>query len=732
MSVCERPPRQHTCNCRRRPPSKAPANVSSCRTQRHTTWKKRHLLSVWLSVAFACIGTVYGEGHSTFEVHDGVARFGWWPFSSEPEQPTSPAPQSESVAPQRRGPPQATSGRSGFEDRSGYVSLGTSSGSDAPIRGSVIAVADMNRDRFMDLILLDTENLARVEIALWNHDMFRFEIGSSSIRLAGGDLDASVCPLGTISLVLPADLNDDGAIDLLLGNGQSGCVFYGDGSGGLARNKSRLLVTTIPELPSSAVVMDNNADLVPDIFVAFANGSRGIYQFSTSKATPDRAEASDGTRPASYVYHEWKSGADTACPVVESDIALPAFVDLDGDCLADLVIPTACGLEVWLNPVTISRAFTNMTMSDSHDRFHRLGTEYYNPAHGDGAIAFADFNGDGTIDLAVPNRNRRDLLVFLNQQRARLFGELCTADPTFTFSRRVGVDSGVELRHGSVGPLFRGIKVPTFLHTGDYDLDGLPDILFVDATSGAPALYRNLGGWNDERSAMKPHFRLVDDGTLASASRAGHGGDALAAMFFDVDQSGRQDILIAKKRNSTNLIWNSHVTSSDSLFFKGSSLSSVPYHQVPRPYAPVPGNTFKVTYMARNTRKRVTRTCSQCPQSGSWTLQICGCTFGLLDISNYIEEMAVGAGAETRSWTNLMPNSMAVVWARGRDSGSSWWMEYFTQRRGGQMLRVVGILMVALGAMGVAIAVLQNQERKEDLASESEHVQLFSFARPIM
>jgi FG-GAP-like repeat len=475
---------------------------------------------------------------------------------------------------------------------------------------------------------------------------------------------------------------------------------------------------------------------VPDIFVGFANGTRGFYVFSSSP--PPRGGAP--RLPRAVTFHPWLSsdtaGVDVGCAVVGGDIALPAFVDLDGDCLADLVVPTTCGLEVWRNPASGSRTFWELSVKRDTGSYYRFfGPEVFNHVHGDAALVFADFDGDGTIDIGVPNRNRKDLLVFRNVQSERKRGNLCTPDPAWRLKARVGLASGLHLDPGSIGPLFGRISVPTSVHIGDYDLDGLPDLLIVDSSKGIPVIFRNLGHWDSETAAMQPHFAPIADN--AALAKAAGSGTAIAALFFDTDEIGRQDIMVIKNRNSTSLVWNTFITKSDSLFFKGTCLSALPYHGPARPFAPVAGNTFKVSYMARTSRHRVTRICSQCSQSGPWSLKPCNCLFGLLQISNYIEEIAVGAGGASRSWTNLMPNSMAVVWAEdtrsasGSLSSADWWMEYFTQRRGGQMLRVVAVLTVALGVLGASILLLQQRERKEDRANESEHVQLFNFGGPI-
>jgi integrin alpha FG-GAP repeat containing protein 1 len=667
-----------------------------------------------LIAAISCLATLFVSTTASWP----WASTQYWPWASTPSVPTQLGPVPENpllqpksgLAPKESGrgpPPRPTGDGSAFVDRSPYVGL-------SGLGGAVIASADFNQDRFVDVVLFDSSSLGSIEVAVWNHELYEFERVGEPLHISSG---LGGCPIKSIASVAPGDFDDNGAVDVLVGDGVAGCIFYGNGHGGF----NTTVVTVLPELPRISLVMDANADFVPDVFVSFTNGSRGFYTFSRDRGPP--------------TYQSWSSGADeSACPVEQSaaSLSFPAFVDLDGDCLADLIVPTSCGVEVWSNPAqALRKPFWDMSIDLAHadkGQLYRLfGTEYLNSAHGDAAVTFADFDGDGTIDMAVPNLNRNDFLVFLNIQMSRARGFLCTRDQSWTFARRVGLSGGLHIKPSTVGPLFGRVDVPMSIHVGDYDLDGLPDILVIDSKSGSPVMFRNTGHWSEADMSMQPHFQLIEE-QKALTDAAGN-GDALAAFFFDTDESGRQDIMVIKGgRNSTALVWNSLVTKSDSLFFKGTSLSALGSRGFPRPFAAVAGDTFKVSYMARTSRHRVTRICSQCSQSGAWTLQPCSCLFGLLEISNYIEEMSVGGGADHRSWSNLMPNSMAVVWADRSSPGSSgWWMEYFTQRRAGQMLRVATVLMAALAVNGAAILVLQHRERKEDRENVSEHVQLFNF-----
>lgn len=599
----------------------------------------------------------------------------------------------------------------GFSDQSAYVSLSSS--------GALIGTGDFNRDRFIDLLMLDSKSLRRLAVMLWDHDAYSFHHVGRGIIL---DDDPKTKLMGKITGVHVADFGNDGTLDVLAMDGTQGFVFFGDANG----NFTAATPAHIPDLPPENAVMDANADFVPDVFVAYRNNTRGFWVYNREKPVEEQRDNQKG----SFKFHPWPGGASKASDGKDCVVINPtsiAFADMDGDCLADLVIPTSCGLEVWTNPAMSNKKFWELSSDKaSHDMKLLELDGVFNAAHGDWALAFADFDADGTIDIAVPNRNRQDLQIHLNKQRRRPAGQLCTRDPGWTLERRLGLAGGqMNLRAMKMGPLFGSIEIPTSIHVGDFDFDGMPDILTIDGSSTQPALFRNLGVWKEDR-LNEVHFKRMER-TVEEGLSKGNSG-AVAGMFFDTDESGRQDMLIVRRGNETRLIWNNLQAGRDSLFFKGTMLSALGYHLEPRPFAPVAGNTLKVSYRERASSRRVTRTCSQCSQSGHWQLRACNCQFGLMNIANYIEELWAGGGASARSWPSLMPNSMALIWAEGGNVASSWWMEYFTQRRGGQMLRVVAVLLGALVVLGLGIVLLQHKERKEDREEdEEERARLFNF-----
>lgn len=582
-----------------------------------------------------------------------------------------------------RGPPHATT--PGFSDQSAYVGLGGT--------GAAIAAGDFNRDRAADLLMLNTATYASVDVQVWNQDKFRFEKMGSGASINGTGLSK-------IESANVADFNNDGILDILLSGSQQGVVFFGDSFGNF--NLSTPL--SIPELPESVAVVDADSDLAPELFVAFSNGTRGFWSFNTT--VPSNI---------SIAFHLWESASK--CAIVAG--ASIATVDLDGDCQAEFVIPTACGLEVWNAP---SADLPLWRMKTPH-HMRLLGLRVFNSAEGDGVVAYADFDGDGTLDIAVVNLYRGDLVVHLNVQKTRREGMLCDGDSNWRLVRQLGAAAGTfHIIAQRVGLLFHGFEVPASIATGDFDSDGHADVVAIDGRTGKPMLWRNSGRWRHDGSQTDA-TRLIRVKAPALDSY-----NAIAAAFWDTGAGGRQDVIVVRRNNNTQLGWNSAARDSDALFFRGTALSALPYRTVPPPFAPAPGATFKVSYSSRLTSRRAVRSCTQCTQAGHWRLRPCRCVLALAHIANYIEEMALGAGGFSRTWSNLMPNSMAIVWAEAGDGSMRWKMDYFTQRRGGPMFSVVAVLGVALAALGGAILYLQRKEKLQDIQDTAlERARLFHF-----
>lgn len=49
----------------------------------------------------------------------------------------------------------------------------------------------------------------------------------------------------------------------------------------------------------------------------------------------------------------------------------------------------------------------------------------------EGRLTFADFNGDGAMDILFPDSQNREVVLLLNKQVPKRFGSLCDRDPNW-------------------------------------------------------------------------------------------------------------------------------------------------------------------------------------------------------------------------------------------------------------------------------------------------------------
>lgn len=178
---------------------------------------------------------------------------------------------------------------------------------------------------------------------------------------------------------------------------------------------------------------------------------------------------------------------------------------------------------------------------------------------GAGPISFSDIDGDGSIDMVFPVcvGTACSVHIVYNQQmglcsksqensgNCRKAQNLCVADPNFKFDlsqpntkdyviydidAHLGDKEFIRIIDGS----FRG-KLPIPIHTGDYNMDGYPDLLVT--TSERVMLLQSIlcdsvlcssGAKNAERRT----FTVITSGAEDLTSI----GNPSQAAFFDIDE----------------------------------------------------------------------------------------------------------------------------------------------------------------------------------------------------
>jgi hypothetical protein len=206
-----------------------------------------------------------------------------------------------------------------------------------------------------------------------------------------------------------------------------------------------------------------------------------------------------------------------------------AWVDLDNDGLLDLVVlryldwkfdDVWCGehregYRSYCHPDIFKPIVPLVYHNDGNGHFTEVAAKVGIDKPGKGlGIAIADFDRDGKIDLVVANDS---MLEYLYRNKG---------DGTF---EEVGMTA--EMAVDSDGRTYAGMGVDF----QDYDNDGLPDLIITNLANQRYALYRNNG---DSSFSYDSYISGIAGMTLLHSGWGIH--------FFDYDNDGRKDILIAQ------------------------------------------------------------------------------------------------------------------------------------------------------------------------------------------
>ncbi len=256
---------------------------------------------------------------------------------------------------------------------------------------------------------------------------------------------------------------------------------------------------------------DFNNDGFDDLFVSYW-GHNVLYRNNGNGTFTDVTESSGLASKET----RWGSGC--------------AFLDYDGDGHLDLFVSNYIDLDLKTAPLpgTGSCNYQGMAVNcgpqglprASNLLFHNNGDGTFTdvtvasgiakagPSYGLGVLA-ADFDNDGRPDIYVANDSEMSYLFWNN------------GDGTFTEG---GLEAGVATNHDGRNQSGMGVAA------GDYDGDGLLDILKTNFSDDLPNLYRNLGKRTFEE-------RTVDAGLVAYSRLLGWG-----CGFLDFNNDGWQDI----------------------------------------------------------------------------------------------------------------------------------------------------------------------------------------------
>ncbi|KAI8072567.1 hypothetical protein BC940DRAFT_292890 [Gongronella butleri] len=610
------------------------------------------------------------------------------------------------------------------------------------IDGTISAFGDFNADKYTDLFVLGADQTT-ITVYTWNHRNFSFSSLPNGPHIQTKDAIVSV---------VPGDYNYDGHLDVLLmtqaAPAQSSTeikltVYLGNGNDSFN--------STPVSLPSAKnalpMVVDLNGDMRLDI-LGYAWGTSESASLSAWINAGNQDNGISYNVTSADAYFDAKSLSSCRWTTPHSN----AFIDLDGDCLADLVF--VCSGDYGRNSVQI---WTN-----KREKGFELAQTLTLPTNA-GPLAFADMDGSGSVDMIFTtcDGHRCAVHTVYNQQmglcakldtdqsNCRRSQQLCVADPNFRFD--LSHPQSKDYTVYDMSPLldqseyvltrdqaFRGY-LPVPIHPGDYNLDGYPDLLLT-TNKRALLLQSDLCTAetcsSDAVQANRRTFSLVSSGadSLSKISNPRH------ATFFDIDEDGSLDILVLQGSASSqtsartpNFVINNYFN--DAFFLKGLISNGAPPQDgsSAKPYGVnYPGGNFKFTVLDTSGTKRVHQV-PQLSQASYMTLQTPYSLFGLGRTNNYIEEMFAGVTRHQQQnylfYEGVIPNSQLVFLPfqpENVEDSSSWKVELYVQPADYIPWVLVSLIASSL-ILATVVAVLFWMERREDERERRKALHIINF-----
>ncbi|CEL54545.1 T-cell immunomodulatory protein OS=Homo sapiens GN=ITFG1 PE=1 SV=1 [Rhizoctonia solani AG-1 IB] len=622
------------------------------------------------------------------------------------------------------------------------------------VHGRVVAFGDLNGDQFLDLLTL-SEDQKKVHGWIWDHDSFSYTRSATVASFV----------TGRIVNVVPADINYDGRLDMLLmALGKDGkqldlSVHLGDGEG-VNYSSPRVLP---PSGLAHPILLDSDGNMKLNMLGLDPDGKMKLWRNN------------DDTSGTFTLVDSPLSSQ--ACKLADPHSS--AVVDFNGDCLADLFLHCE------------DQTFQIWTRSPGTQGGYTLARKGKLPK-GAGAVSFADMDRDGTLDIVFPVCQSFSsktgvgldcsIHIVYNKQiplcpsaggissgggksKCRSPGNLCVADEAFGIELGEGAgDAYSIIPLNSILPNYNSLlltdtshdpPLPIPLHIGDANLDGFPDILAVAVGEAAvdrvPVLLFSVPGKDGPSTSAKtldsrapgfsPHmqqlFGFAGNASIATSGThhrrffksAKHGAEVLAEItdargvaFVDLDEDGTLDILVQRNgaQTGSRIAFIQNNFFQDAFFLKVIVLngacpsgicetSSGKY----KPFGSTnPGASFKYTVLdTRGERSAAFGT--QLPQTGYQVLHTPYAFIGLGRTNNYIESLTAGSTSPQSSTTleGVIPNSKLVL--NPNPDGNDWRRELFL-RPGQWLWWVLFTLVGATVILFIVVVVLHINEKRED------------------
>ncbi|EDV52125.1 T-cell immunomodulatory protein [Drosophila erecta] len=561
--------------------------------------------------------------------------------------------------------------------------------------GIVAAFGDFDSDELTDVFVIRDE-MRTLQILFGHYTEPLLKLGP-------------YCQYGdkTIVSVIPGDFDGDALMDVLvnlkgMGN-ETYEVHINWGNTTELKCSKESLFTSKGEV----MALDFNRDMIIDLYGLDAAGVRTFWIFNSSRLPPEPVHQAEPTE------------------IKGNSLSIPnanAYLDLNGDFLADLFLQTESSYEIWYG---INERDKQEDFSYQYQiKFQPIGGNDYHI----GQAVFMDFELKGVQNIVVP------FCILSNCRNSSIM----VHDGTDFRNLLVNFHDPQGITWAFVPPVLDDVYLRTITaRSGDFNLDGYPDLLVTlqPLNVAKPVMQTFLLENVPCTTCNKPLKRTFEVRWNALSPM---GNNTVAGAFYDFYQDGVLDVILIRKDAKAKYqpLAFRNTLDYDANFVKVIVLTGLDNKQNPERRTPL--GRKKRTYGTNLPGPRITYTTTtqdgdqqcgssvQLPQASYFALQLPYTCFGLGRTPNFVDQLTVGLGSKLRNWTQLIPNSQIIVVPKPLNEPSHWKAQLFVTPS-----KLILMSVVALGGTCLVIVfiilVLYIKEKREDKQERLQESHRFHF-----
>ncbi|XP_074103257.1 T-cell immunomodulatory protein [Cotesia typhae] len=557
------------------------------------------------------------------------------------------------------------------------------------------AFGDFNSDELTDVFVL-TKDSKTLEILLAN---------DIEPILRPSNL---TCPFkNSITSIVPGDYDGDVFMDVLVTTHDPSSDFTHVHIiwGGIGKITCSNETEPLFSMRGQPLAIDYNQDMIIDLFGTSIEDQR-VFWINRNRTKPEVVRM--------------EKFNDLPLPLPLVPIKTPhsnAFLDLNDDYMPDLMITTEEAFEIWHG---IPGGFNYSKRVEWPFGVVSAGGHVGQPL-------YLDVELKGSLDLVVPlcfdYQCRNSTIALYHDGWHDL--QINFADPKKELWGFVPPDKWKNVMYTDA----------ITLHTGDFNMDGYPDLLATLQTNKGKQTRTYLLE-NIECKICEGVNRTFD---IHWDALNPFKNESVMGVFYDFYQDGILDVILVEYDKATGLYHTRAFKNSldyDANFVKVMVLTGLTNSKYPispgsvgkkkRTYGtnlPGPSIAYRTTTQEGYPREAIA---AQLPQSAHFSLNLPYTTFGLGRMPNYIEKLTVGVAGKYREWQQIIPNSQIVVIPNPINEASKWKVQLFVTPSK-LILLSAAALTGTCGLISAIIIALYWKERREDKIEKLQEAHRFHF-----